>query len=114
MYIYIYIYIISETATALELRQRLICITPSGWWWCTKSSLRHTTHALLRLAYLLSALLCIVSFTSERTLRPGFCTAAPYQCNIGLGPLEHRDIILRYDVPIRMPMLIIYNTNTET
>ena len=31
---------ISETASVLELRQKLLYTTPSGWWWCIESVFR--------------------------------------------------------------------------
>ncbi len=31
-----------ETATVLELRQKPLYTTPSGWWWCIESVFRET------------------------------------------------------------------------
>ena len=39
---------ISETANVLELRQKLLYTTPSGWWWCMKLIFRRHSFGVLK------------------------------------------------------------------
>ena len=66
---------VSETANVLELRQKLLYTTPSGWWWCIKSVFRYFIVRTLQIKIPESASSCkvcslLTAYISVRTLDP--------------------------------------------